>query len=502
VSSLLQIRRVLVIVLGLGLFAIAARPVVDPDVWWHLRTGQLIVATHAIPHTDPFSFTRSGYTWITHEWLSEVIIYWIFRITGFAGLTAFFAGAVSVAMMLVYFRSPGRPFLAALVVVWGALASAPSWGVRPQVFSLLFTSLFLFLIERSRSRPQLLWWTVPLMLLWVNLHAGFALGLALLFLALLGSFLDVSLGFEISGDFRAWRQNLAVNLLLCSAVVILNPNGFHLYTYPLQTLFSSSINRYIAEWSSPNFHQARNLPFAAMILALVGTVSISRRRLLPSELLLLTIFIWAGLHSVRHIPIFVLAATPVLTALIASCGDGQISRLGASRSRASRGKLIFNGVVLIGFAVFTYVRFHTVVSRQSTAEERHFPAGAVSYFSSTIVPSPMLNSSDWGGYLIWKLYPRYRVFSDGRADLYGDEFMNDSARVYYLKRRWQAILDRWQIRTVVLPPDAPLVTALRQMSLWTQVYADPQAVVLVREYAPPRKPLAPGYGTKVLSPRK
>ena len=74
-TQLLQMRRVLVIVLALGLFAIAARGVTDPDVWWHLRTGQLILHDHAVPHTDPFSFTRFGQPWVNHEWLSDLLLY-------------------------------------------------------------------------------------------------------------------------------------------------------------------------------------------------------------------------------------------------------------------------------------------------------------------------------------------------------------------------------------------------------------------------------------------
>ena len=73
--GLLHIRRVFVAILGLGLFAMAARNVTDPDVWWHLRTGQLILQNHALFHTDPYSFTRFGQPWIDHEWLSQLLIF-------------------------------------------------------------------------------------------------------------------------------------------------------------------------------------------------------------------------------------------------------------------------------------------------------------------------------------------------------------------------------------------------------------------------------------------
>src|SRR5437868_10892667 len=126
--SVFQTRRLLPVILCLGLFAMAARPMTDPDVWWHLRSGQLIVETHSIPHTDPFSFTRAGQPWIDHEWLSEVLIYGIYRAAGSTGLIVAFAVVTALAFLLVFLRCSGRPYLAALLTIWGAAASAPSWG--------------------------------------------------------------------------------------------------------------------------------------------------------------------------------------------------------------------------------------------------------------------------------------------------------------------------------------------------------------------------------------
>ncbi len=151
-TSLLQTRRVFVAILALGLFTMAARGITDPDVWWHLRTGQLILQNHSLFHTDPYSFTRLGQPWINHEWLSEIFLFGIYRIAGFGGLIITFAAVIAVTLMLVYRRSPGSPYVAALITLWGAVASAPTWGVRPQMFSLLLGSIFLLLLEASERR--------------------------------------------------------------------------------------------------------------------------------------------------------------------------------------------------------------------------------------------------------------------------------------------------------------------------------------------------------------
>ena len=91
-----------------------------------------------------------------------------------------------------------------------------------------------------------------------------------------------------------------------------------------------------------------------------------------------------------------------------------------------------------------------------------------------------MNHYNWGGYLVWKLYPDYRVYIDGRADVYGDDFMSQFASAYYVTNDWKKPLRQWSIWTVVLPPDSPLVTALRSSPEWKQIYTDAQAAVLRR----------------------
>src|SRR6266851_5537598 len=127
-TRLLQTRQVFVFVLALGLFTMAARGVTDPDVWWHLRTGQLMLQNRALFHTDPYSFTRFGQPWINHEWLSEILIFGLYRVAGFGGLTMGFAVVIATTLLLVFRRCAGRPYLAAFMTLWGAVASAPAWG--------------------------------------------------------------------------------------------------------------------------------------------------------------------------------------------------------------------------------------------------------------------------------------------------------------------------------------------------------------------------------------
>jgi hypothetical protein len=481
--ELLQTRRVFVIILALGLFVMAARSVTDPDVWWHLRTGDLTVQNHHVFHNDPYSFTRFDGPWLDHEWLSQVFIYALYRVAGWAGLIAGFAALTAAAFLLVFQRSPGRPYIAGAVTVWGAVASIPCWGVRPQMLTLLLASIFLLLLERSYERPKLLWWTPVLTLLWVNLHAGYAVGIAFLLLFLVGDGLDLAFGYKEPQLCQARFRQLALVTFISIAVVPLNPYGMQMYRYPFETLHSRAMLAYIGEWLSPNFHQPRYLPTLFLMLATLVLPALSPRRLRPRELLLLTVTTYAALRSVRHIPIYVLVAVPLVSAMIEAClrARGKTALLDSSRSPFTLAKLVANTILLASFLFFTIARFHHVVIRQPEAEAKEFPATAASFLMTSQLTGPLLNHYNWGGYFIWKLFPVYKVYIDGRADLYGDTFMDQFAASYYLKgKSWRDPLNEWGIQTVVLPPDAPLTLALRQLPAWKEVFADGQAVVLTR----------------------
>ena len=228
---------VFTIVLMLGLFGMASRSVVDPDLWWHLKTGQLTLQHHAVFRVDPYSFTCAGQPWINHEWLADVLMFSLYRAAGWGGLIVVFAALISTAYFLIFRRCAGRPYLAGIMTVWAAFASLPVWDVRPQIFSLLLASMFLMLRDLSVESPRRLWWAVPLTLLWVNLHAGYALGIALLALFMVGELLDAGFGFAPeSGSRRTMFGTLSLVLIACLAVVPINPYGFKMYWYPIATL--------------------------------------------------------------------------------------------------------------------------------------------------------------------------------------------------------------------------------------------------------------------------
>ena len=480
-TDLFSTRRIFVAVLALGLFTMAARAIADPDIWWHLRTGQLMLQTHSQFHSDPYSFTRFGQPWVNHEWLSQILLFGLYRLGGFGALIVIIAIVIAATLLLVFARSPGRPYLAALMTLWGAAASAPTWGVRPQMFSLLLASIFLVLLEASARRPGLLWWTPPLMLLWVNLHAGYPIGLAFVALFLIGEALEAAAFPALRPQALPRLKGLSLVLVACLLVVPLNPNGWRIYPYPFETLRSAAMHRFIQEWFSPNFHDPTYLPLLGMLLALLVGLAFSPTRPRLRDVLLLLVTIPAALRSIRHIPILVLVLVPVLSGL----AEGWLRQRGSrllerGNILPSRRILLLNALVLLAFLSFALGRVGHVIAAQKDTEARQFPLAAVTFLEQQRLPGPILNHYNWGGYFIWKLYPHYQVFMDGRADVYGDRLMDEFAATYYLTDDWGLPLQRWGIRTVILPPDAPLITALKSGNDWKQIYADPETVILTR----------------------
>ncbi len=481
-------------VLLFGLLGMTARNAVDPDLWWHLRTGQWIVETGHVPHVDPFSFTRAGQAWVSHEWLSEVVFYELWKRGGAAALIVFSAIITTTGFMLLYLRclpGGGSTHWAAAATALGAVASAPSWGVRPQMFTFTLASLLLWLVEGGEDRPRLLLWIPPLFLLWLNLHAGFALGPALLLAYAIGLIIEIAVGNTPWRQARPILLRVLLLLLACLALVPLNPSGSELYRYPFDTLCSPGMRALIGEWRSPDFHEWLYLPFLLLWLLVLTALASSRWRPKGRVIVPLLLTAFAALDAARHIPIFVLVAIPGIAAALPADGGsrGESSRVSKSPERgapaSSRFRPLFVATVLILMAGFALVNWVGLARKQDAREAELFPQKAVSFLRAGNYPQRIFVYYDWGGYAIWKLYPKYRVFVDGRADLYGDDLLRQSIQtVVGLRTGWRDVLDRWQVEALLVPPSCAVAQALLLDPNWHVAFSDSKAILLLRTQPP------------------
>jgi hypothetical protein len=135
-------------------------------------------------------------------------------------------------------------------------------------------------------------------------------------------------------------------------------------------------------------------------------------------------------------------------------------------------------VIPVSLCVF---RVSGVVAGQASTEAENFPVAAVEFMRANKLPQPIYNEYGWGGYLIWKLSPDYKVYIDGRADVYGDAFLEEFLKTYDGISNWRAPLDRHAVRTVMIDPNAALANLLKQDAAWSKVFEDHQAVIFVKQ---------------------
>jgi hypothetical protein len=475
-------RRLFEAIFAVSLFVIAVRRTLDPDLWWHLRTGEYILA-QGIPRHDVFSFTVPGHSWITHEWLSQVFMWLVYRAGGLEGLILVFALLIAVSFWLIYARSAGRPYLASFVTLLAAFASAMTWDARPQVFNLLFLAAFLYVVEGVRGEalpPRALWALPPLTALWANFHSGYMLGVAVLLVYVVGEALSRWQPPEGGMGQAAWRQLLWVTPVALLAA-LLNPNGYHLWIYPFETLGSPAMQGYITEWLPPNFRLYIFWPFAGLLATGVLTFALTPRRPRFTDLLLFGGTAAAGLLSARNIPIFALPAVGIICRYVVPAVEKtRLARLASPPARAvpRRGVQLLN-VLPLGVAILAGLLWVAdVLGGNEETIGGTYPVAAVDYLEAAGLDGRRgYNEYAWGGYLIWRGLP---VFVDGRADVYGDEFLHDYMETYAARPGWRAPLERFDVDYALLPKGSTLAVLLEESQGWQQRYADDLAVIFER----------------------
>ena len=478
----LTIRNLFIIILFGGIFYFTLRPVVDPDFWWHLQTGKLIVQTRTIPKVDLFSFTAGGNQWLTHEWLSELLIFKSFRIGGYGLLILIFSAIETVTFIFVYLRCPtkSKPYIAGFSVLLGALTSMPIWGVRPQMLTLLFTSFFLFLLDRFLKNEDFKT-LIPLPLvtiLWANLHAGFILGIVLEIIFLAGYLFNIII--------RRYHKKEEINIkpfwILFAIILIsifsaaINPAGFRILSYPFLTLTDSAMQAFIREWFSPDFHQTYWQPFAMMLLALIGIGMTGKHPISITKIMLSLIFGYGALRSLRNIPLFAVVVSPILAEQLTG-----LIQLKLKPQKQSNPIHLISIAAIILISVIIGQRFIQTNANQQKAEESAFPKAAADWIIENKPEGKMFNAYNFGGYLIWRLYPKYQVYIDGRADLYGKDFVTNYMDIYTSKPGWENKLADDEIHFVFIESDSILAKVLRQSPAWEILYEDKLGVIFLRK---------------------
>jgi len=449
----------------------------DPDLWWHLRTGQIIWTTHAIPRSDLLSFTTGQHPWVPHEWLAQISIYAAWNAGSYSGLMSWFCIVTSVLLIAQYVLcsfycgNAKTAFLGALITWFFATIGL---AIRPHMlgYTLLACELLLLHLGRTRDRR---WFFLlpPLFAIWVNVHGSFLFGLIVLAVVLICGLMNVRAGLLASRPFdRARRGTLLRASALSVAALFVNPVGWTLLAYPLRTVFDRRMPLdAVTEWQSLSFDDVRAFGLLALAGAIVLLALIRGTVLYWDEAALLAVALgMAALHQRLLFPWGIVAA-PILCRQLADTWDGR---------PLVRDKPLLNAILILASLAVAFVAFPARSALASQAA-RGNPAEAVDFIRRTHLTGRMLNEYTSGGYLTWAL-PEQKVFIDGRADVYAwTGVLEDYGAWATLRADPNVLLDKYAIEFCLLSRDAPMARVLRYLPGWSERYSDSQAVIFGRD---------------------
>jgi len=457
-------------------------PVGDTDVFWHLNTGGYIVKNLEIPDKDPFSFTT--YEGIRDEevpriryilggyWLSQAIMYLSWRLAGYYGLIILRVLILLGILMVVssyLIRRDAHPLLIISITLLLGIHLARYSTDRPQLFSFLFTALYLHEVEammEGRRRPCL---TLPLInLLWANMHAS----------ALMGMFIG---GIYLVDALRRWRLRESGIIILGICTALINPNTYHVLPMMMENMVSHPLHlQHNTEYMTPLEMLRETGGFHAeyWLLLFCGMRTLFRKEISASRRLLLIFLIALSLTAIRYAPFYVIAIS-----MSAPIDHGKDRLLKNASFRISL--LVFSLSILVITAFIhrdELVRFGV---------KDIYPEGAVEFMTRNIPENDgqrLLNYFEWGGYIPWKT--GRKVFIDGRVLRF--KVWDDYFRVVYQTvPEWGDILRAYRIGVILLPLVRPedgrplnLVLLLTGHPDWKPVYADRRSVIFVRRGFP------------------
>jgi hypothetical protein len=456
-------------------------PVDDLDVWWLLAGGRYMVETRTFPTTDPFSGPAQGAEWLNHAWGFELLLYGVWQAAGPAGLVVFQALVAVATFAVLYLIARGESVghgWALLVVGAAGVATRGFWAPRPQLATYFLLALFWAILRAyGRGRADRLIWLPVLTAVWANLHGGFMVGPALIGLVLLGEVVDRATGAEGAlSDRRLGRLAAAGGLSLVA--MLATPFHYRAVLFPLHVLSDRLAQAFIVEWKSPAFHYGQTRLIEGLILLTLLALCLVARRPRASDVVVVAAFLHFGLQAVRNLPLLVVVLVPVLAAAFASIARERVPALVALTGWSSRRVAVGALAVALAATVWWNYPARGVPSfwpRAGLADI--YPAEAVEFVQRARPPGPLFNDYGWGGYLIWRLYPDYRVSIDGRAAVHGPRRFADHIEVSEVRAQWRQKLEESGARLVVTQARSTLAIVLRVSPDWEVLHEDRIAVV-------------------------
>ncbi len=491
-----------------GIFAfLSTHPIRPHDFWWHAKAGEAIATTGRIPMVDTASYTVPGKAYPSYQiyWFMELMLYSVYSVGGSA-LVVFvhsliITAAYGLLLWLCLWLSHSWR-VAALCTLFAAALGLNDWNVRPQAIGPLLVVVLLWVIYYVRGTKEAkaasrlgLWWLAFVLisiLIWVNSHGSFVIGLVLLGIWLTDeAWHAVKAWLAGEGWGRTWflRKPLLV-LLIASLACLINPRGLGIVDYLGSMGGNPVVQNLVPEWASPSFDSLHGSLFLIGLLLSATVLAVSTRQPTVFQMLTFLAFATLGLKTQRGVIWFGIVMAPVLTDHLVNLAEQTRRIVKRHIGPQSEGQSVFLNYVFAGLILLgVFVTLPWFKGRLGFLGEKagllstETPVEATRFVLQEQLPTPLFHDMSFGSYLTWAAQPAYPVFVDPRMELYPLEIWQDYTEISAGKGNWQARLDEYGVNTLMLSPDTQwlLVEAARESPRWRLVYEDLRTVIFVRE---------------------
>jgi hypothetical protein len=439
--------------------ALACLSPAQSDTFWALRAGQDIWHTGRIPLVDTYSYTAAGRPWPNHEWLWQAIAYAMYWLGGFPLLSAFSSAVLTAAYAIAYRLTSGPRGIRLALLSVATTLGAIGWSLRPQIVTLLFVSLLLWLLFRPRY-----WLIPPLFALWANLHGGVVFG---------GGILLLSTGYCLVADrSRFWP--LALTTAIAGAATLLTPLGLDLWVFIVRWSLAARLTG-VSEWDPMVLAGARGLLATACGLSFVVLAALRWKAAadrLPLVIALATLL--AALRAIRNVPMFLLVAAIASSQILGRRLASAPARIETASTKPRKDNPRANLSILIAWLAVAI----TTVAACWMLPIAHLgwrPLSSSAAAAIAACPEPIYNSYEAGGFLVW-FVPGKRVFIDSRHDPYPVELII-ADRELEQGRKSSILFEEYDFKCAVVAQGSGLGETL-QKSRYRPRYRDSQWLVL------------------------
>lgn len=473
----------------LAIVVVAGRSIVNTDgeLARHLAHARHMVAAGRIMQDYPFSFTTPGWHYVAIEYASQLAFYAVYALGGIAAVACFAAGLIAGAhalQMRLMLRRDVAPSLGLVAVALGAWMGVMFWQVRPQMFSLVLIMLLLDRLEQWR--PWRWWGTLLVFAVWANFHPAWLYGLILIGVYAAGAVAESFLDGENAAEWRARARNVALMLVPAALGTLLTPHGIWLHRQ-VRAFFAL---RYqidnIGEFVSPNFHDPAFRPLLVGIIAIIGALALSKRRLRAPHLLVVVTHVAQSLEYNRYASLLGIVGTTVVAIHVAPEWDALLARFASLRAADARWRTARGPIAWIGAAVVLValsLAHGRVLGRQLVSDAfspYRFPIEVIERARRTQPAGRLYTETiSWSGYSIFA-WPQERIFMDGSGDFFGDDLLRESHSIRSGRLGFDTLLTRRGVDLVIASPRGALAQALASRTDWRILDCDQAGVLFGR----------------------